>query len=202
MRSGSARPGILHILSSGGPSRARPAAAWSAGLEAEGRHPDAPRGRRPPVPSPPPWAAADCPGRASPQCARSSSVHSRFVQPQPELTGNAAGGASREWLRGRWGREFSSAPIPFVGLVSGCEEGAGVGEGLTDDEPSDGVGRAWKTCCHAACRATAPHVASSSVVNPREERVVSCGLHCPKIQLYGLGLVHFHFIQEGEIAAA
>lgn len=58
---------------------------------------------------------------------------------------------------------FSSAPIPFVGLVSGCEEGAGVGEGVTDDEPSDGVGRAWKTCCHAACGATAPHVASSSV---------------------------------------
>lgn len=89
MRSGSARPGILHILSSGGRSGARPAAARSAIVEAEGRHPDAPRGRRPPIPSPPPWAVADCPGPASPQCVRSSAVHSRFVQPQPELPGNA-----------------------------------------------------------------------------------------------------------------
>lgn len=147
----------------------------------------------PSPPSPPPWAAAGCTGPASLQCARSSSVHSRFVQPPPELPGNAAGGASKEWLRGRWAREFSRAPIPFVGLVSGCEEGGGGEEGVTDDEPSDGVGRAWKTCCHAGCRATAHHVASSSVVNPREERVASCGLHCPKIQLLGLRLVHFHF---------
>lgn len=178
MRSGSARLGILHILSSGGRGRGAARGGMECGPGSRGAPPGRPAQ---PPPSPPPWAAAGCPGPASPLCARSS-FRSRFVQPLPELPGSAAGGASREWLRGRWGREFTRAPIPFVGLVSGCEEGGGGGEGVSDDEPSDGVGRAWKTCCHSACRATVPHVASSSVVNPREELVASCGLHCPKIQ--------------------
>lgn len=89
--------------------------------------------------------------------------------------------------------------------ISGWFWAVGWLAGRSGEEPLGRGRRAWKTRLHAPRQATAPRAGSGSVVNPGEERVASCQLHCPKIQMRGFGVVgSLHFITQGKkiLAAA
>lgn len=164
MRSRSARPGIRHIpilLCSGGRDRGAARGRVERGPGGRGALPG-PRATAALRSLPSPTGCGCAPGAAFPSACPALYIRHRRSCPRTlraERRGDGCAAAGEGSPAGR-------APIPFVGLVSGCEAG-GAGR------------RAWKTRCHAAGPAAAPHVASRGVLNPREEREASCGLHCP-----------------------
>lgn len=115
---------------------------------------------------------------------------------EEERNGRAAAGAAIFP-----GSEQLTVPILFCGWFWAV----GWLAGRSGEEPLGRGRRAWKTRLHAPRQATAPRAGSGSVVNPGEERVASCQLHCPKIQMRGFGVVgSLHFITQGKkiLAAA
>lgn len=118
-----------------------------------------------------------------------------FVQPSPLRRSSLLGVRAehrREWLCCRRGRIFSPAPIRAANSAGPfCEVGLAMWGGLGEVRRGalrtrlEGVEDVESRTLPGDCT----RAGSGSVVNPGEERVASCRLHCPKIQMWGLGML-------------
>lgn len=198
-RGGGAGPGGASRMLRAAPSPSRTRAGARRGRPSH-RH----RTLAPPPPAgrsvPPPPRPRNGPSRLSALPALCS------PPPSAVAVRGARAEQGTEWPRCRRGSDFSriraaNSADPFLWLVLGC----GWLAGRSGEEPLGRGRRAWKTRLHAPRQATAPRAGSGSVVNPGEERVASCQLHCPKIQMWGFGVVgSLLFITQGKkiLAAA
>lgn len=83
-------------------------------------------------------------------------------------------------------------------VVSFCVVGFGLG--WSGEEPFGRGGRAWKTWCHAPARRQHP-LRLWLCSNPGEERVASCRLHCPEIQMWALVWVPSFYVRKRKISS-